>query len=87
MTLKSSIGGLKKKIKDNISRVLEHTRYVLGEEVYQLEEVLASYVGTKYCISCSSGTDALLMSLMALDIGDGDVVFTTPFTFFLQQQK
>ena len=53
----------------------------MGPEVNELEEKLAHYVGAKYCISCSSGTDALLISLMARGIGFGDAVFTTPFTF------
>jgi len=80
--LKAQYKRIEKKVKDNISRVLEHGKFIFGPEVYELEEVLATYVGTKHCICCSSGTDALLMSLMALDIGNGDIVFTTPFTFF-----
>ena len=53
----------------------------MGPEVIELEEKLASYVGVKNCISCSSGTDALLMALMAVGIGRGDAVITTPFTY------
>ena len=53
----------------------------MGPEVQELEEVLANYVGAKFCISCASGTDALLMALMAYDVGPGDAIFTTPFTF------
>lgn len=68
-------------IENRISAVLAHGKYILGPEVFELEEKLASYVGVKYAITCSSGTDALLMPLMALGIGPRDAVFTTPFTF------
>ena len=53
----------------------------MGPEVYELEERLAKYVGAKFCISCSSGTDALLIPLLAKGIGPGDAVLTTPFTY------
>ena len=53
----------------------------MGPEVGELESQLASFVGCKFCVSCANGTDALLLSLMAHDIGPGDAVFTTPFTF------
>ena len=69
------------RIDQAILKVLNHGQYILGPEVFKLEAELASYSGTKYCVSCSSGTDALLMSLMAKKIGLGDAVFTTPFTF------
>jgi UDP-2-acetamido-2-deoxy-ribo-hexuluronate aminotransferase len=65
----------------NIQRVLAHGQYVMGPEVQELETRLAAYVGVKHAISCSSGTDALLMSLMAYGVGPGDAIFTTPFTF------
>jgi dTDP-4-amino-4,6-dideoxygalactose transaminase len=68
-------------IKERIQRVLSHGQYIMGPEVTELEERLAVYVGVKHAISCSSGTDALLMPLMAYGVGPGDAVFTSPFTF------
>ena len=68
-------------ILDRIQKVLEHGRYIMGPEVKELEDRLASYVGVNHAISCSSGTDALLMPLMAYGVGPGDAIFTTPFTF------
>lgn len=68
-------------INKGINGVLEHGRYVFGPEIEELETKLAEYSGVKHCVACSSGTDALLMPLMAWGIGPGDAVFTTPFTF------
>ena len=68
-------------INDAILGVLQHGQYILGPEVFDLEGKLASYTGAEFCVSCSSGTDALLMSLMAAEIEPGDAVFTSPFTF------
>ena len=74
-----------KRIKDEIDKriksVLNHGKYIMGPEVYELEEKLADFTNSKYCISCSSGTDALLIPLMAMGIGPGDGVITTPFTY------
>ena len=64
-----------------IKKVLNHGQYIQGPEVFELETELAAYTGRKHCVSCASGTDALLMSLMEKGIGQGDAVFTTPFTF------
>lgn len=69
------------KLEKNIQRVLDHGKYIMGPEIDEIENKLAQYVGVKYAISCASGTDALLLALMAYEIGPGDVVFTTPFTF------
>ncbi len=64
-----------------IKAVLNHGSYIMGPEIKELEKRLGEYVGVKHAISCASGTDALLMALMAYGVGPGDAVFTTPFTF------
>jgi len=69
------------KLNANIAKVLAHGQYINGPEVRELENALAVYIGVRHAVGCASGTDALLMALMALDIGPGDAVFTTPFTF------
>jgi dTDP-4-amino-4,6-dideoxygalactose transaminase len=79
--LKAQQKRIKVQLDANIQRVLAHGSYVMGPEVTTLEERLAAYVGVKHAISCASGTDALLMALMAGGVGPGDAVFTTPFTF------
>jgi len=79
--LKSQYQALKPQIQERINRVLEHGQYIMGPEVGELEERLADYVGVKHCIAVSSGTDSLLIAMMALGIGQGDEVITTPFTF------
>lgn len=79
--LKSQYENLKESIQRNIQKVLQHGHFIMGPEVGELEQMLARFVGAKSCITCSSGTDALLLSLMAMGIGPGDVIVTTPFTF------
>lgn len=64
-----------------IDRVLQHGRFIMGPEVEALEEKLADYCGVKHAITAASGTDALLMALMAYRIGPGDAVIAPPFTF------
>jgi len=66
-------------LQKNIHNVLRHGKYIIGPEVNELEEKLAAFAGVKHCIGCASGTDALLMALMTMDIGPGDAIFTTPF--------
>ncbi len=79
--LKSQQKRIRNRIDTRIKKVLDHGKYIMGPEVYELEERLADYVNIKHCISCSSGTDALLIPLLAMNIGYGDAVITTPFTY------
>jgi UDP-2-acetamido-2-deoxy-ribo-hexuluronate aminotransferase len=79
--LKAQYQALKPQIQQRINAVLDHGQYIMGPEVRELEDRLEAYTGAKHCITCASGTEALLISLMALGIGAGDEVITTPFTF------
>lgn len=79
--LKAQYAALKEDIDARIQRVLDHGQYIMGPEVRELEEKLQAWSGAKHCITVSSGTDALLISLMALGLKPGDEVITTPFTF------
>lgn len=79
--LKKQYRSLQPQITERVNAVLEHGQYILGPEVRELEATLAEYVGTSHCVTTASGTEALLISLMALGVGPGDEVITTPFTF------
>jgi UDP-2-acetamido-2-deoxy-ribo-hexuluronate aminotransferase len=79
--LKSQYHALRASIDARIEAVLEHGHYIMGPEVQELEERLVSYTGTTHCITVASGTEALLISLMAIGIKPGDEVITTPFSF------
>ncbi|MEZ4526534.1 MAG: DegT/DnrJ/EryC1/StrS family aminotransferase [Desulfobacterales bacterium] len=79
--LKTQQQRIRKEIEDRIRDILDHGKYIMGPEIAELEEKLAAFVRVPHAIGCASGTDALLMALMAYDIGPGDAVFTTPFTF------
>jgi dTDP-4-amino-4,6-dideoxygalactose transaminase len=72
---------IRDKIETNIQAVLAHGKYIMGPEIKELEKRLAEFVGVEHGIACSSGTDALLLALMAYDVGPGDAIFTSPFTF------
>lgn len=82
LDLKAQYRTIKKEIDEKIFEVVESQKFILGADVLELEQKLASYSGTKYAIGVSSGSDALIVSLMALGIGKEDAVVTTPFTFF-----
>jgi UDP-2-acetamido-2-deoxy-ribo-hexuluronate aminotransferase len=79
--LKSQYAALKTSIDARIQRVLDHGQYIMGPEIKELETALAVFAGSKHCITVASGTEALLIALMALDLQPGDEVITTPFTF------
>jgi UDP-2-acetamido-2-deoxy-ribo-hexuluronate aminotransferase len=79
--LKAQYSRIQSEVDRRMKKVFEHGQFIMGPEVKELESRLADYVGVKHCIALSSGTDALLISLMALGIGPGDEVITTPFSF------
>ncbi len=79
--LKTQYQRLKPAIDARIQAVLDHGQYIMGPEVGELEKALAAFTGARHAISCSSGTDALVMALMAAGIGPGDAVFAPAFTF------
>jgi UDP-2-acetamido-2-deoxy-ribo-hexuluronate aminotransferase len=79
--LKSQYAALRDTLHARIQKVLDHGQYIMGPEVRELEERLATYTGVRHCITVASGTEALLISLMALGLQRGDEVITTPFTF------
>lgn len=79
--LASQYAALKDRIDERMRRVLDHGQYIMGPEVGELEERLAAFTGARHCVTVASGTEALLISLMALGLKPGDEVITTPFTF------
>ncbi len=80
--LKRQYQFLKNEMDAGIRNVIENTNFIQGKQVTELENVLAEYVGVKNCIACANGTDALQLSLMVWEIGEGDAVFVPDFTFF-----
>lgn len=79
--LKAQYRAIREDVLARIGAVLEHGQYILGPEVAELEKRLAAFTGSRHCITVASGTEAILIALMALDIGPGDEVITSPFTF------
>ena len=80
--LKSQFAPIREEIRQSIDAVLDSQQFIMGPQVTELEKQIAKYCQTTHAIGCSSGSDALLLALMALDIGPGDEVITSPFTFF-----
>ena len=79
--LKTQQTRIRADIEQRIAALLDHGQYILGPEITEMEQQLAAYTGAPHCVSAASGTDALLLALMALDVGPGDEVITTPFSF------
>ena len=82
LDLKAQYTSIRKEVKQVIEEVVESQLFILGDKVARLEEAIARYVDAQYAVGVASGTDALLLSLMALGVGAGDKVITTPYTFF-----
>jgi dTDP-4-amino-4,6-dideoxygalactose transaminase len=82
LDLQAQYASLEDELRPAIERVMESQRFVLGDEVRRLESSIAEYCQTKHAVGCASGSDALLLALMALDVAAGDEVITTPFSFF-----
>jgi dTDP-4-amino-4,6-dideoxygalactose transaminase len=82
LDLKAQFAPIRDEVMQAISSVMESQHFILGEEVRAFEEECASYLGAKHAIACASGSDALVLALMALEIGRDDEVITTPFSFF-----
>ncbi|MBM4040645.1 MAG: DegT/DnrJ/EryC1/StrS family aminotransferase [Planctomycetes bacterium] len=82
LDLKAQYATLRDKVRPVVDAVMESQYFILGPEVEAFEKELAAYVGAKHAVGCASGTDAILLALMALGLGPGDEVVTTPFTFF-----
>lgn len=80
--LKAQYNNIRDDINREISRVIDDSNFIMGNQVRELEEELAEYVGVKHCLSCGNGTDALQLAAMALDIKKDDAVFVPDFTFF-----
>lgn len=80
--IKAQLAQVEQEIRQGFDRVFAHCQFIMGPEIKEVEEQLAAFAGAKHALTCSSGTDALLLPLMAMGIGPGDAVITTPFTFF-----
>lgn len=82
LDLQAQYQAIREEVMAAITRIIDSQQFILGEEVRQLEEEIAAYCGSKHAIGCASGSDALFLSLLALGIGPGDEVLTSPYTFF-----
>ena len=80
--LKAQYAALKPDIDAAMQEVLTSAAFILGQPVRDLEAELAAYTGRRHCVTCANGTEALQLALMAMDVGPGDAVFTSDFTYF-----
>jgi len=80
--LKEQYKTISKEVNKNVLDILSSGQYILGKNLLKLEENFSKYVGSNYAVGCNSGTDALLLSLRAMNIGPGDEVITSPFSYF-----
>src|SRR4051794_28900669 len=81
LDLRAQYAGIRDEVEAAVLRVLESQQFILGPEVEQFEKEIAEFLDVHFAVSCASGSDALLLALMALEVGPGDEVVTTPFTF------
>jgi dTDP-4-amino-4,6-dideoxygalactose transaminase len=81
LNLQAQFAAIRDEVMTAIAGVMETQHFILGEEVQMFEQELCSFVGARFAVSCASGSDALLLALLALGVGPGDEVITTPFTF------
>jgi dTDP-4-amino-4,6-dideoxygalactose transaminase len=81
LDLKAQFASIRDEIMAALARVMESQQFILGPEVQSFENEVAAFVGARSAVGCASGSDALLLSLLALGIGPGDEIITTPFTF------
>jgi dTDP-4-amino-4,6-dideoxygalactose transaminase len=82
LDLKAQLAPIRSQVHEAVLAVIDSTRYIMGPQVEEFEKRIAAYAKAKHAVGVSSGTDALLVALMALDIGPGDIVLTTPYSFF-----
>src|SRR5690242_10297052 len=82
LDLKGQYKTIREQVLAEVTRVIDSQKFILGDDVKALEAEIASYCSAKHAVGCASGSDALLLALMALGVGPGDKVITTPYTFF-----
>ncbi len=82
LDLKAQYATIKNEVNEAISRVVESQYFIMGPDVAELEKAIADYVGAKFAIGCASGSDAIMLALMALGVGPGDEVICPSYTFF-----
>src|SRR5436305_14934121 len=82
LDLKAQLASIRAEVMEAVTGVIDSQKFILGEEVKRLEQEIATYTQARFAIGCASGSDALFLALLGLDIKPGDEVLTTPYTFF-----